>query len=396
MAAHETKQLITGNQALRDLADHLRAEGRFGFDTEFVAEESYEPILCLIQVATASKLVVIDALAFSDLSPFWDAVLDPKLEVVVHAGGEDLRICKIKTGRLPERVFDVQLAAGFTGLSYPLSLTNLAREVLGVQLVGGESRTDWRKRPLSVAQMNYALEDVRHLLDLADALRSKLERMGRLDWVIEETRAFLDDISQNQDADDRWRRLPGLHQLNRRGLEIARRLAEWRMEDAQIQNKPLRFLMKDDLLVAIAKRQPKDKRDLEALRDFNKPYLLRRSGEIIAVVKEAMAVPEEVLPQHTERPEDPPGASMVVTLLQVALSHCSNRHGISSNLLGTNADLRDLYRWVVEGKPQDRLPKMMRDWRAEVVGRSLVDVAEGKVALRVTNPDSSTPVELVE
>jgi ribonuclease D len=118
-----------------------------------------------------------------DLAPFWDVVIDPAIEVVMHAAGEDLRICKIKTGTVPARVFDVQIAAGLAGPGYPLSLGNLTSQRLGVSLAGGETRTDWRRRPLSPAQLRYALDDVRYLLEIAGDLAAELQEKGRMAWA---------------------------------------------------------------------------------------------------------------------------------------------------------------------------------------------------------------------
>ena len=255
---------------MNGLLEHLRSCGRFAFDTEFVSEDTFEPVLCLIQVATRERLAVIDPLAVHDVRPFWELVCDPSLEVVMHAAGEDLRICLLRTGQLPRRVFDVQMAAGLIGLSYPLSLVNLVGQVLGVSLSGSETRTDWRHRPLTPAQLHYALDDVRHLLDLADRFTDRLTQLGRSDWAKAEFEEFIESIARRGD-EDRWRRLPGLHQLGRRSLEMARRLSEWREDAARRQNRPLRQVLRDDLLVAIAKRQPPNRRGLEALRDFNRP-----------------------------------------------------------------------------------------------------------------------------
>ncbi len=272
------------------MSDQLRAAGRFAFDTEFVSEETFEPVLCLIQVATRDRLAVVDPLAVRDLAPFWELINDPAIEVVMHAASEDLRICRFQTGIVPRRVFDVQIAAGLTGFGYPLSLGNLVAQALRVSLPGGETRTDWRRRPLSDAQIRYALDDVRHLLDLADQLAAQLARLGRSEWAETEFAQFVSAI-QNRVEEDRWRRLPGLHQLNRRGLEVARRLAEWRYDEARRTNRPLRQLMRDDLLMAIARRQPSSRRDLEALRDFNRPQLLSKGADILAVIAEAQARP---------------------------------------------------------------------------------------------------------
>ena len=142
-------EIITTPGQLAKLVEHLRESGRFALDTEFVSEDTFEPILCLLQLATRERLAVIDPLAVRDLSPLWALVNDPSIEVVMHAAGEDLRICHLKTGSLPRRVFDVQIAAGLVGLSYPLSLVNLVFQVFGKSLSGSETRTDWRHRPLS-------------------------------------------------------------------------------------------------------------------------------------------------------------------------------------------------------------------------------------------------------
>jgi ribonuclease D len=385
--------LISTPRGLDDLVAHLRDAGRFAFDTEFVSEETFEPNLCLVQVATADRLAVVDPLAVRDLSGFWDAVIDPSLEVVMHAAGEDLRICKIKTGTVPARVFDVQIAAGLLGPGYPLSLGNLVSQRLGISLAGGETRTDWRRRPLSPAQLRYALDDVRFLLELADGIASDLSERGRAAWAESEFADFLAAI-RDRSEDDRWRRLPGLQGLNRRGLEVARRLAEWRQDDARRANRPLRAILKDDLLVAIAKRQPATRRDLEALRDFNRPHLMSRAGEILDVIAEAQAVPVEALPTPAERHDERPGTAMVVSLLTATLARCCGQARVAVGLVGGASDLRDLIRWQSDGCPDDRRPSLAHGWRWEVCGQTLMDVLTGRRALRVVDPEADVPVAL--
>jgi ribonuclease D len=385
--------LLTRPEELEELVVLLRQEGRFAFDTEFVSEETFEPVLCLVQVAYRDRLALIDAPAVRDLSPFWDVVTDPAVAVVMHAAGEDLRICRLRAGRLPRRVFDVQIAAGLVGLGYPLSLGNLVNQALGVDLPGGETRTDWRRRPLSPAQVRYALDDVRFLLEIADRLQARLDQWGRSAWAEAEFADFLAQVESRGD-EDRWRRLPGIHQLNRRGLEAARRLAEWRQEDARRSNRPLRQVLRDDLLVAIAKRQPAGRRDLEALRDFNRPALLSRAAEILAVLAEARGTPAERLPEPFERRDEGPGLSMVVSLLAASLAQCCAQQQVTPGLVGTSGDLKDLVRWHAEGRPEGRRPALVRGWRAEVCGRTLLDVLSGRRALRVVDPMADVPVAL--
>lgn len=385
--------LIVSDDALQDLISHLRTAGRFAFDTEFVSESTFEPILCLIQVATRDRLAVVDPLAFRDVSAFWDVVNDPAIEVVMHAAGEDLRIDKIQSGRLPERILDVQVAAALAGFGYPLSLGNLVSQTRGISLAGGETRTDWRRRPLSAAQLRYALDDVRYLLDVADGLNERLDVLGRRKWAELEYQVLLESI-RARDDEDRWRKLSGLNTLNRRGLEVARRLSHWRREDAKRVNRPLRYLLKDDLLVAISKRMPASLVDLKALRDFNRNELVSRSSEILEAIAEAQKIAPEDLPEHGERREDGPGGSMVVSLLNAAMSQCAAEKKVAASLLGTTADLKELIRWHVSGRPSDRRPAILTGWRGEVCGETLLDVVAGKRALRIIDPEAEMPVAL--
>ncbi len=383
--------LITTQADLHELIAHIRERGRFAFDTEFVSEDTFEPVLCLVQVATEDRLAAIDPMAFGDFDPFWGVVNDPSINVIMHAASEDLRICQFQTGRVPERVFDVQIAAGFVGYGYPLSLGNLVSQALGQSVFGGETRTDWRRRPLSPSQLRYAIDDVRYLLPLADQLEDRLKKEGRQGWVEAEIHDFLDNI-QNRDEESRWRRLSGLHQLSRKGLEVARQLSDWRYEEARRLNRPLRQVLRDDLLVAIARRQPSSRPELEALRDFNRPHLLSKAPELLARIAKAQAVPAHQLPEHAERHDEGPGLTMIVNLLAAALANCCAQQKVATPLVGSVNDLKELIRWSNQNRPEASRPHLATGWRDEVCGETLLDVLSGRRTLRVTDPSSDVPV----
>jgi len=393
MADATGEATIINAAQLDRLVAHLRTCGRFAFDTEFVSEDTFEPVLCLIQVATREETVVIDPFQVRDLSAFWDVVTDPSVQVVMHAAGEDLRICLLRAGKLPIGVFDVQLAAGFVGFSYPLSLVNLVGQALGISLAGSETRTDWRRRPLSAAQVQYALDDVRHLLDLADHISGRLDQLERTGWAEAEFRDMVKAIAGRAE-EDRWRRLPNLNQLSRRGLEAARQLAAWREDEARRQNRPLRHVMRDDLLVGIAKRQPRNRRDLEALRDFNRPALLSQSGTILAILDKARSAPDDQLPEHFARPDEPPGVAMVGSLLSAALAQCCAQNQVAAPLVANATDLRHLVRWHLEGRDEARRPSLLHGWRHTFCGQLLLDILDGRLALRVAEPGGEFPVVL--
>ncbi len=181
--------LVGSRDELADCCAKLALCRRFGFDTEFVGEESYHPRLCLVQVATADALYLIDPLALDSLGPFWELVVDPANQVVVHAGREEVRLCHIWSGQTPGNLFDLQIAAGLVGLPYPLGHGPLVYHVLGKKLTKGETLTEWRTRPLTNDQIRYAFDDVRYLLPIAESLTQRLDKLHRASW--------------------RWRNLPG-------------------------------------------------------------------------------------------------------------------------------------------------------------------------------------------
>lgn len=386
-------ELINSQRGLEELVSRIYESGVFAFDTEFIPEDTYEPELCLIQVATPTELAVVDPRVIPNLSVFWDAVLDPSLRLVVHAGSEDLRICYLQTGQLPERIFDIQLAAGLVGSSYPASLSSLVQRFVGRSVNSAETRTDWRKRPLSANQVEYALDDVRHLLHIAELLEKRLVELDRLDWLEDETGKLLDDIAR-RDHPSRWMKLSGIHTLNRRSLEIARRLYHWRLETAIRTNRPLRQMMRDDLLVGIAKRQPKSKSDLESLRDFNRPAHLKAAPEIIRIIQEAISVPDSNLPRLPERVDDLTGGSMLIGIMSAVLAHACVHSKVAQGMVASTSDIKDLVRWHLDGKPAGMVPTLMKSWRADVCGNLMIDVLEGRKSLRVTDPSSDVPVTI--
>ena len=173
---------------------------------------------------------------------------------------------------------------------------------------------------------------------------------------------------------------------------MVRRLADWREDEARRLNRPMRQVLRDDLLVAIAKRQPRNRRELEALRDFNRPALLNRSQEILAILEEARAAPEDQLPDLAIRHEEPPGLSTVTNLLSAALAQCCAQNQIAGSIVANVADLKELVRWYVDGRDQARPPSLLQGWRAGFCGQLLLDVIEGRFALRVIEPGSEFPV----
>jgi ribonuclease D len=386
------EQLVARPEDLPACCEHLAARGRFGLDTEFVGEDTYHPHLCLVQVATAERLILIDPLTVPRLDLFWKVVTDPNNEVVVHAGREEVRLCRLSTGLPPGRLFDLQIAAGLVGMSYPLGHGMLVSQLLGVQLSKAEKLTEWRKRPLSRAQVRYALDDVRYLLPLWERLHRRLQERDRLAWAEEEFARLKGNAQSEEIALERWRRLRGLGSLDRRRLAVARELYSWREETAARMNRPARAICRDDLIVEIARHSGARERDLHTVRGLPR----RHVAEILEVVSRAIGLPEVDWPDPTEREQDPPRLALLSNVLMAVLANQCTREQLAPNLVASGSDVRALVRAKLGGQelPGDSL--LTQGWRAQSILPMLVAMLEGRLSLRVADVASDTPLAFAE
>lgn len=383
-------QIITRPAELSELCRHLGAMGHFAFDTEFVTEDTYTPVLCLVQVATPERLVILDPLACPQLDEFWSVVAEPPAQVVAHAADAEVRFCRHHVGRSPAPLFDVQIAAGLAGYGYPTSYGNLVRRVLGRQVHGSETRTEWRRRPLTEKQIHYAIEDVRHLLELRDKLTGELRRAGRIGWADEE---FRDQVAPAEPANgESWRRVSGVSGLNRRQLAVLRELATWREQEARQRDRPVRSVAADDVLVEVARRQPTDFKDLVMFRGMNRRNLRRVADELLDAVRRGLATPEADWPKLPPRPDDSERVRVLTGVLSTALVALCTREKLPPALVASTAQLATLVRgYTADGKIPASSP-LARGWRHELCGRLLIDLLEGKLCLRVSDPRSEMPL----
>ena len=220
--------VVADPDALKACVGRLAQTTHLGFDTEFIGEETYDPVLCLLQVSSADALYLIDPLSSGPLDAFWNLLADPARLVVVHAGREEVRMCRRALGRLPTNWFDLQIAAGLVGFNYPLGHAALVYQVVGKQLSKGETLTDWQHRPLSASQQRYAFDDVRYLLQIWQQLNAKLTSLGRNTWAAEEFARFIAGAVPETTSpalfSDKWRKLRGIGSLDRRRLALVREM----------------------------------------------------------------------------------------------------------------------------------------------------------------------------
>lgn len=388
--------IITYQEDFIDLCSHIRESGMVAFDTEFVSDAGYRSELGLLQFATRERCVAVDPLEVTSLGAWWEIMADDQTTVIVHGGQAEIRFCLQHSGRPPARLVDIQLAEGLRGRSYPLSYSAIVERVLGKRAESNQTRTDWLRRPLSHEQIEYALEDVSFVLDIWDKQQKWLEAHGRLSWAYAEFDRMIDEI-QAEERVAPWERIAGIHRLPRRELAVAQRLAQWREEEAAFRNRPPRRILRDDLLIDLAKRRPKTVQQALATRDLNRPEYRKRIEDMLVVIEDVTRLSEDMLPKRvrSRREEASSDEQVISKLLGLALANRCAELDIAQNLVGTNRDLTELVR-AVRSKDKDADTRLLTGWREEVCGDLLLKVLEGRVRFRVAPDNAATPLVFEE
>jgi ribonuclease D len=383
---------ITTERELIDFCEVASSAKSIAFDTEFVSEDSYRPDLCLIQVAAGPRLAVIDTKVVTDVTPFWRMLSADGHQTVVHAGREEFRFCRGAIGQRPRNLFDVQIAAGLIGLEYPAAYNTLISKLLGKTLQKGETRTDWRRRPLSQRQLEYALQDVVYLEPLRDILESRLEKLGRRTWLDAEMASWQDQL-EAAESDQRWRRVSGISGMTPRSLAIIRELWRWREIEAESRDRPAKRVLRDDLIVELAKRQTADIKRIRAVRGLERGDLQRHLPKLARCIERALSLPDSQCPRII-RGGGGPQLNLLGQFLTTALGCICRAATVAPSLVGTGQDVRDLiaYRLGLNDVSQTELPALAQGWRAEVVGHSIDELLAGQLSIRITDPLSEQPL----
>jgi ribonuclease D len=383
---------ITTPEQLQQLCERLAPAKTIGFDTEFVSEDSYRPDLCLLQVAAGDILAVVDTKAVDDLTCFWELLAEPGRQSVVHAAREEMLFCLRAIGRLPSDVMDVQLAAGLVGMEYPAAYGTLISRLLGKSLPKGETRTNWRKRPLSERQIKYALQDVLYLEPIREALTERLNKLRRYDWLAGEMEVRKQEFIDFEN-EERWWRVSGLTGLSPRGLAVVRELWRWREGVAERRDRPVRRVLRDDLIVELARRETADPKRIGALRGMERRDLRKHIPELQAAIKRALDLPQGELPRRSQRASNnQPQLNLLGQFLATALGGICREAEIAPMLVGTVQDVRDYVAWRLglDGAPEE--PALAVGWRSQIVGRRIDDLLSGHTAIVIDNPLADQPL----
>jgi ribonuclease D len=381
-----TEWRLASSKDLEAAAASARARGRLGIDTEFMSEGRYRALLCLVQVVVddpngpdGTQITLIDALKPLKVSPLTELLADPRIEVVLHAGRQDVAILRRSWSTELHNIFDTQIAAGFAGASAQSGYANLLSQVLGRRLGKTASYTRWDARPLSDEQLRYAAEDVANLLELADRLQSRLKKSGRLGWAREECRR-LESATDERDPETVWERLPRVGQLDPRSRAVARALAAWRERTAAAEDRPVGSVLADQTLVELAKRQPSTTDALGQIRGLHPSSVRRRGRAILEAIQAGREA--EPIPREPGRERFDPADAPLISLAEALLRTRAAEAGLAYELIASRSELELIVGAMRRGEPEPEV-RTLEGWRAELVGEDLRALLAGKRALRV-------------
>ena len=362
---------VDTSQALESLCARLRGQAWIAVDTEFMRERTYYPELCLVQVATDDLVACIDPLPLPSLEPLLQVLLDPATLKVFHAARQDLEIFFNLSGKVPAPVFDTQVVARFLGHPDQSGYGAVVQAVLGVTLDKSHARTDWMRRPLSEAALEYAADDVRHLRHLYKKLEAELAARGRAGWAEPELKALTDEKLYRPDPEGAWQRVRGIQRLKPKSAALVRQLAAWRERTAIADNRPRQWILKDEAMIDLAKQLPTDLAALAAVRGVGDGLAKRHGTELLKMLAaDAGSAPERerAAPPLSTRQDALVDALSAIVRLKAAEGQ------VSAASLANRSELERLVRG-------ERELEVLKDWRLKLAGQALLDFLAGGYVL---------------
>jgi ribonuclease D len=355
---------ISDSDTLASFCEALDGAPYIAVDTEFVRERTYYAELSLVQVAYGDHAAAIDPLAPDiDLGPLEGLLLDPKMVKVLHSGTEDMELLLQRCGELPHPVFDTQVAASLCGSDAQIGYARLVNQRLGLTLDKGSQRTNWSRRPLTPRQLEYALADVTHLCTLYEQLVAELAERGRTDWVTQDMEMLSDRGRYEVDPREAWRRIR-VSRPTRRSLAILRELAAWRETSAQKRDLPRPWVLKNEAAVQLAQEAPRTRDELLRLSTLQRMGgRWRDADRVLAIVEQALTIPESEWPEVPLRPRTGAQEKMVKALRGLLKERCEAGE-VATTVVATR---RDLERLVTSDEPD--IPAL-KGWRREFFGEA--------------------------
>ena len=361
---------VTDNDGLNHYCQQWTKLDAIALDTEFIRTDTFYPLPGLIQLGTATEVFLIDPLTIDQWQPFAQLLEDKTVVKVLHACSEDLEVFKRLTGTVPAALFDTQLAAAFANLGYSLGYQNLIRQLLGIEVPKDETRSDWRQRPLSDAQISYAALDVVHLLEVYQQLREQLSGHPKLDWLLEDCAAMTDNVLGN-DPENAWKDVKRAWQLRPQQLAVLKALCIYREQESRRIDVPRNRVIAKGSLWPLARYQPDNLRSLAAIQDM-KPAVVKKHGERLLSIIEAAAKTTGDKQSETVPLPLPKQARDKVKLIKRLISEQAQTINLPVELLLSGKISTPILRsWLESGRYS--LPGNLNGWRREVIGKPLIE-----------------------
>jgi ribonuclease D len=375
-------QVITTTDGLLNYIETIKHCKWLALDTEFIRERTYYPNLCLVQIAAHNanseiQLACIDPLKIADISALLTLLNNTNITKVLHAAYQDLEIFNYLGGQIPQPVFDTQTAASVLGYGDNIGYARLMQKILKVDLNKSQSRTNWAKRPLNQAQLDYAIDDVRYLAQAYPIIRNKLISQGRLQWLDNDFAHFTNPDLYTINADMRWKKVKGVQVLKRQQLAILRELAAWREHLAEKKNLPRKWIIKDEILIDLAKQQPKDIKSIAKMRGINAPKTKKYHKTWLECIIKGLSLSADECPEIRRRKKPTAAQDMVIDILMTALNIRAHELGITPAAITTRKKIANM---VLE-----KHHILSDDWRGALVNKLFNDIIAGKKILAIEN-----------
>ena len=370
---------ISCQEDLESFIERSRGCKLLAMDTEFLREKTYRPQLCLLQLATENEVVLVDPFEVMDLSVLEVLFVNSDMMKIVHSGRQDIEILYYEVGVMPWPIFDTQIAAAVLGHSKQIGYGPLVHAECGVTLDKLDSFTDWSRRPLSESQLRYAADDVVYLPQTYRRLRERLESKGRLSWLEGSFKDLVDPIRYQENSRERYRKLKKGNQLNRRQMSAAREVAAWREDRASALDLPRKWVLTDEQIVEACKRECRTIDQLFLIRGMREKLDTDKAREIVGLIRKGLDAPKDTWPGPPRKNRSERNVDNEVDLMMALVRKRAKENDIAFQTLANH----DALQAIARGHRED--VELLEGWRYEMVGRELVDLLDGKIALSVAD-----------
>ena len=366
---------ITDQSNFEAFVERAAGSSVLAIDTEFLREKTYYPNLCLLQLATDDEVGIVDPFAVRDLSPLVGLFENEQVVKLFHSASQDLEILWREVGVLPKPIFDTQIAAALLGHVQQIGYASLAATLCGVSLKKTDSLSDWSQRPLSDSQLDYAANDVVYLPEMYRRIVQELDEKGRLHWLDADFAELSDPSRYDDDSRTRYQRLKRYSQLTPRQLSAAREVAAWREKQARTRNVPRKWVLTDEHIVEICRREARTLNELFAVRGVRDRLATRDAREVLRLIALGLDAPADTWPELVHNRKNEPNVDVQLDLMNALVRLRAWENEIAMPTLASHDDLAKLARGHLEGI------NVMRGWRRVIVGDELIDLLEGRIAL---------------